>query len=225
VRDEPIAPKGPRAAGRSPGPLAAPYARRVPLLRRTPAAADPDEAATDEIDVTDPRYTPGKGQPTPKRSDARQARRKPVPKTRKEAEKLRRERNREQRRTMRQALASGDERNLPARDRGPARRLARDIVDSRFTLGQYALVAILVLFLLTNTPNRVFGLVSRLLLLLATGVVMAQGWQIAKIAEGRVREQYGADAARGIKSYVFWRSLSARRLRRPPPKVKRGDPV
>ena len=29
------------------------------------------------------------------------------------------------------ALKAGDERNLPARDRGPVRRYARDVVDSR----------------------------------------------------------------------------------------------
>ena len=33
---------------------------------------------------------------------------------------------------QREALANGDERYLPARDKGPVRRFVRDYVDSRF---------------------------------------------------------------------------------------------
>ena len=34
---------------------------------------------------------------------------------------------------MRQAMKTGDEKYLPARDRGPVRRFIRDFVDSRFS--------------------------------------------------------------------------------------------
>src|SRR3954470_19891879 len=78
----------------------------------------------------------GKGRPTPKRSDARKQRGTATPTNRKEAAKLRREKLREQRLAQRQALVTGDERNLPPRDTGPGKRLARDYVDSRFTFGQ-----------------------------------------------------------------------------------------
>jgi hypothetical protein len=198
---------------------------RVPLLRRTPTAvADPDEAATAEP-VVDPHHTPGKGRPTPKRKEARQSRRHPVPRNRRDAEKVRRERAREQRRLARQALLTGDERNLPARDRGPARRLARDVVDSRFSVGQFALGMILVLFLLSTAPNVILGIVVRLALLVVTAVVLAQAYMISKVAQQRVEADYGVGAARGVRSYVFWRALTARRMRRPPPKVQRGATV
>src|SRR3954463_8855884 len=78
----------------------------------------------------------GKGRPTPKRRDAQKRRRGPVPTNKKEAAAQQRARARESRMLQRQALLSGDERHLPARDAGPAKRLARDVVDSRFTLGQ-----------------------------------------------------------------------------------------
>jgi hypothetical protein len=198
----------------------------VPLLRRTTApVAGPDEASGEVAAPEDPTFTPGKGRPTPKRKEARQTRRQPVPKTRKEAERLRRERNREQRRVQRQALLTGDERNLPARDRGPARRLARDMVDSRFTLGQFALIMILVLFVLSTTPNVVVGLIVRLLLLVLTVATIGQGWLTAREVRRRVESEHGLAAARGVQGYAFWRSLSARRMRRPPPQVKRGDTV
>ena len=49
---------------------------------------------------------------------------------------------------QRQALASGDERYLPARDKGPVRRFARDFVDSRFNIAEYFLpMAVIILVL------------------------------------------------------------------------------
>lgn len=200
-----------------------PYARRVPLLRRTnsqQAATATD--ATAEVDESQPK---GKGRPTPKRSEARKARRQPVPRTRKEAEKLRRDRTREQRRQQRQALMTGDERHLPPRDAGPARRLARDFVDSRFALGQFALVLILVLFLLSASGNALLGLIVRVGLLIVALIFVAQGWWLGRQAQRKVIEVHGAEAARGIPSYVFMRAMSARRMRRPPPQVKRGAKV
>lgn len=197
----------------------------MPLLRRAPAAATaPDESAAPPSDGS-AAATTGKGRPTPKRKEARQARRQPVARTRKEADRLRRDRTREQRRLQRQALLTGDERHLPARDRGPARRLARDIVDSRFTVGQFALVLILVLFILSTTPNLLVGLIVRLALLVLTVVTLAQGWLLAREVRRRVEAEHGTAAARGVASYAFWRALSARRMRRPPPRVKRGDTV
>src|SRR5947209_19126917 len=97
----------------------------------------------------------GKGRPTPKRRDAQKRRRGPVPANKKEAAAQRREKARESRQLQRQALLSGDERHLPARDAGPAKRLARDVVDSRFTLGQIFFGLILVVLAASLTiPAR-----------------------------------------------------------------------
>ena len=83
--------------------------------------------------------TVGKGRPTPKRRDAQKRRQAVVPKDRKEAAKLWRERVREQRMQQRQALLTGDERHLPPRDQGPAKRLARDIEDTLEPNGKWTL--------------------------------------------------------------------------------------
>lgn len=196
----------------------------VPLLRRTPPVTE--EPAAPETDAADPRQQ-GKGRPTPKRRDAQKNRRTAVPRDRKQAEQLRRERMREQRKLTRQALLTGDERHLPARDQGPARRLARDMVDSRFTLGQFALVGIVVLFVLQTVAAKytVVALITQFALLLAAIAVGAQAWVIGTSVQKRVTQQYGADEARGIRTYAMMRVLSARRMRRPPPRVKRGDTV
>jgi len=208
------------------GPPAETYPRRVPLLRRTPASTADTSEPGEEVEQSRPPQ--GKGRPTPKRRDAQKNRRRPIPRDRKEAERLRRERLREQRRLARQALVTGDERHLPARDQGPGRRLARDLVDSRFSLGQYALVLILVLFVLNvGVGNRHPGVALALqtALLVAAILVFGQAWMMAGAAQKRVQQQYGVEAARGIRSYALMRALSARRMRRPPPKVNRGAKV
>jgi hypothetical protein len=191
------------------------------ILGRRPAGP----ATSEETEVDAAVEPTGKGRPTPKRSEARKARRNVTPRTRKEAAALQREKGREQRRLARQALVTGDERNLPARDAGPERRLARDTVDSRFTLGQIFFAVIFVAFGLSLVQNPAIRTIANLAALLAlTGMVIdsARNGRRAKLA---VIEKYGAAEARGISSYAFMRSFLPRRFRRPPPKISRGDPV
>src|SRR5438270_11909277 len=95
----------------------------------------------------------GKGRPRPKRRDAQKRRRQAIPGNPKEAAKVRREQAREIRAQQRKALQTGDEKHLPARDAGPAKRLARDLVDSRFTVGQVFFGLILVVLVSSFVVN------------------------------------------------------------------------
>src|SRR5947208_3164032 len=108
----------------------------------------------------------GKGRPTPKRRDAQKRRRTAAPTNRKEAAKIRRERAREARVQQRQALQSGDERHLPPRDAGPAKRLARDYVDARFTLGQIFFIVVLAIIPVSAVRNRTLVAAANLTMLL-----------------------------------------------------------
>ncbi|HWB66365.1 MAG TPA: DUF3043 domain-containing protein, partial [Mycobacteriales bacterium] len=151
--------------------------------RLTPPDPAPDE--------TEPAPT-GKGRPTPKRSEARKRRRTPAPKTRKEAAAQQRERNRDVRRKQREALLTGDERNLPPRDAGPEKRLARDFVDSRFTLGQIFFALILVTLVLTFIP--VAAAVGSPLALLFLIVIFGDAIRNGRKARDAVTAKYGAGA-------------------------------
>jgi hypothetical protein len=182
-------------------------------------------AATADIAEDDPAAAApaGKGRPTPKRSEARKARRQATPKNRKEAAALQRERGRADRRAARQALLTGDERHLPARDAGPERRLARDIVDSRFTYGQIFFGLIAVVFLLSLTPNTAVKAFANIGALTSLTVMVIDGARNGRRAKQAVLAKFGDKTeARGISSYAFMRALLPRRFRRPPPKVKRG---
>jgi hypothetical protein len=187
--------------------------------------ATPAEAPAPE--PVEPPPPAGKGRPTPKRVDARTARRNAAPSNSRDAAAQQRERSREARMRARQALISGDERYLPPRDAGPERRMARDVVDSRFTVGQYFMIVIFVAFVGGGViANRTVNVVSNYAGLLALTIIVIDCARAGRAAKRAVGEMYGAASVRGISSYAFMRAMLPRRFRRPPPKVKRGgDPV
>jgi hypothetical protein len=168
----------------------------------------------------------GKGRPTPKRSEARKARRiAGAPKTRKEASAAMRTRNREERQRQRAALVTGDERNLPARDAGPAKRLARDIVDSHFTYGQVFFGMIFLVLALSLVPSALAHLIANVAVLAALVVMILDGRRHARAAKVAVIARYGLQESAGITSYAFLRAMLPRRMRRPPAVVRRGGQI
>ena len=123
----------------------------------TPQEADARRRAR----TIDPRSP--KGRPTPSRREAEAARKQQlkIPKDPKEAKKAARERDREERAASRAAMMAGDERYLPARDKGPGRAFTRDFVDSRFTLAEYFIfiaIGVLVLGFIRNPVDPVVRL-------------------------------------------------------------------
>jgi hypothetical protein len=177
--------------------------------------------------VEAPTAPTGKGRPTPKRATARKARRNVTPKTRKEAATMQRERGRAERKLARQALISGDERHLPARDAGPAKRLARDSVDSHFTIGQILFPLIFVVFILgiATSKMHVIADITNGLAFLSLAVMTLDCARSGRRAKLAVIAKFGPDEVRGIATYAFTRSLLPRRFRRPPPRVARGAQI
>jgi Protein of unknown function (DUF3043) len=178
-----------------------------------------------EAPATDEGKPGGKGRPTPKRDEVRKKRRAATPTNRKEAAALRRQRLREQRMTQRQALITGDERHLPARDAGPAKRLARDVVDSRFTIGQVFFGLVLAVLFLSFIQNRTLQAVMNVVMLLLLVGVAVDAMRVGRKARRAVEEKYGAKDATGVTGYATIRALQPRRLRRPPARVSRKSPT
>jgi hypothetical protein len=190
--------------------------------RRDSAPADTVEA--EPVETLAPT---GKGRPTPTRADARQARRNASPANRKDSAALRRDQGRDARSKARAALLGGDERDLPPRDAGPERKLARDVVDSRFTLGQFFMIVIAAVFVFGTLATSAFKNANvqagvNLASLLAFTLIIADCARCGRLAKKGVTERFGAGQARGISSYAFLRAMQPRRFRRPPPKVGRG---
>ncbi len=138
---------------------------------------------------------------------------------------MQRDKRREERRVARQALLTGDERHLPPRDAGPEKRLARDVVDSRFTYGQVFFGLIIVVFLLSIIPNTQIKDIANYVALFSLTLMVIDGVLNGRRARTAVTEQFGPGATRGISSYAFMRALLPRRFRRPPPRMKHGKPL
>ncbi|MES4889873.1 DUF3043 domain-containing protein [Streptomyces sp. NPDC096012] len=166
-----------------------------------------------------------KGRPTPKRSEAQSQRRSVAhtPTNRKEASKRQREDRREALARQRAALASGDERYLPARDKGPVRKFARAWVDSRFNVAEFFLpLAVVILVLSVVRVPSIQSIALLLWLIVIVLIVLdsaVSGFRLRK----RLKERFPDQNTRGAVAYALMRSLQMRRLRLPKPQVKRGE--
>jgi len=206
------------------------YPGPVKLFRRTTTV---DSAASAQPEVA--AALVGKGRPTPKRRDAEARKRGPAPPpptTQREAYKRSKITGgtKSDRRTAaaerRERMMSGDDRYVLPRDRGPARALARDVVDSRRNLiGLFMPLALLVVLSFFAAP-RIQSAVS--LAMFAMIIVMAvEGVFLARLVSGRVHERFPDEPAGAGKLgwYAFVRASQLRRLRAPRPRVRPGDAV
>ena len=191
----------------------------------------------DPIEVV-PGKAGGKGRPTPSRAAAEAARRRPlVPGDRREAARGERERVRGERARARAGAAAGDERYLGVRDRGPVRRLVRDVVDARHNIGENVLLVAVVAFfgqLIGSTLSRgnpglgtSIALGSTALLYSLVVLIVVDSFVLRRKVRRAVAQRFGADAPgaeRGLGFYTITRSLQLRRSRVPGPGVARRQP-
>lgn len=202
---------------------------------RTSQQAATAQATAKAAGATTPKAT-GKGRPTPSRREAEARNRHPVvgagtrqlrpdatKEERKAARRARKEAMATDRTRMREAMLTGDEKGLPARDAGPHRRFARDLVDSRRNVGEYLLPGTLVVLVLSMV--RIPGLLWLPYLMLYAVVlwVIVDTYRLRRRVVRLVTEKYGADKARGIGTYAMMRAVQLRATRMPRAQVKRGS--
>jgi hypothetical protein len=199
-----------------------------------------DDAASREAAATAP-----KGRPTPKRSQAARKRGPvaPAPMTAAEARRRRKELggpklNKEERKaeklTRRAAMAdrrekmmAGDDAYLLPRDKGPVRKLARDVVDARRNvLGLFMPAALGLVFVMMSVPPSLQGLLSPAMLALV--LIMAIdglliGRRVNKIVDAKFPDNVESGWKLGF--YAASRASQLRRMRAPRPQVNRGDKI
>lgn len=166
-----------------------------------------------------------KGRPTPKRSEAQAQRRNQAssPADRKQAAKRAREARRADLAKQREALSSGDERYLPARDKGPVRRFARDYVDSRFAVAEFFLPLAVLILVLSMMPSAQIKNISLLLWLGVIVMIVIDSVGLAIRLKRQLRSRFPDEKLRGAVPYALMRTLQMRRLRLPKAQVKRGE--
>ncbi|MEU4089080.1 DUF3043 domain-containing protein [Streptomyces aureus] len=204
-------------------------AHHVPLGFVFRSRAKEEKAPADKAPVTDSKVTRDpqapKGRPTPKRSEAQTQRRSvaSTPTTRKEAAKRQRDDRRTAMERQRQALASGDERYLPARDKGKVRRFARDYVDSRFCVAELFLPLAVIILMLSVVPSAILKNVALLLWLVIIVMIVVDMVVIAIRLRKQLTARFPDENTKGAVRYALMRTLQMRRLRLPKPQVKRGE--
>ncbi len=212
------------------------------FLRRnsTESTDATEEAPVEEESSGNRAHTPGKGRPTPKRREAEGRRRGPVPpppRTTREA--IRRSRgNKEERKELqakrreirlaqRERMMAGEDKYLPARDRGPVKAYVRDAIDSkRNLLGLFMPLAIVV-FIALLAPNANLQRYATLLCLVMLLAMIMEGVLNGRRLAKAARAKFPKENIRGfgIGWYAFIRASQIRKLRIPKPRVKPGDKV
>jgi hypothetical protein len=186
-------------------------------------------APTAKVTAAEPQQTRDpqapKGRPTPKRSDAQSQRRtlSKAPANRKEAAKRQREARRSDMARQREALASGDERYLPARDKGPVRRFARDYVDSRWSVAEFFLPVAVIILVLSMMPSLQLKNISLLLWLFVIVMIVLDSIGLGFRLKRDIRARFPDDPKRGAVAYALMRTLQLRKMRLPKPQVARGE--
>jgi Protein of unknown function (DUF3043) len=164
----------------------------------------------------------GKGRPTPKRSEAERGRRRAVtaPRDRKEAVREARKRSRADRGRQMEALKAGDERALPNRDRGPVRKYARDMVDSRRSVAEFFLPLAVLILLLTSFGTASMKLFGGTLWLALVVLVVLDSFVLAYRLRRGLQRSLPAEPHKGATPYALMRSMQIRRFRLPPPRMR-----
>jgi hypothetical protein len=189
-----------------------------------------DTVAKTTPNATDPGYelnqdsVTGKGHATPTRREKEAARKRPlVSNDRAAARRDARTQMQIQREKARVGMANGDEKFLPARDRGPQKRYVRDYVDARFSVGELLIPLMFAVIILTFFPQpevKVIGIVS---LWAFFGIAVVDVVVLGFLVTRKLTAKFGADRVERVRWYAAMRALQLRMMRLPKPQVKRGQ--
>lgn len=169
-----------------------------------------------------------KGRPTPKRSVVEAKRRQPITGSRAPAAprtKEDRAKTRNARAGRYEAMKRGEAWALNARDRGPARALARDFVDSKRRASEYYMYVLVVLLAAVFLRSKAAQEIISPLVLVLILVIVADAMLIRRSLRRLVAERLPGESTRGLTMYAVMRALQIRRFRVPAPRVGPGGKI
>jgi Protein of unknown function (DUF3043) len=194
----------------------------------SPGAQSPDGPA--EAKQPRSQAEAAKGRPTPKRSVAERNRRQPItgsgsrsrapaaPRTPEEKARARGDRARKY-----EAMKQGEAWALNPRDRGPAKALARDYIDSKRRVSEYYMYILVVLLAAVFLRNKTEQQYISPLVLVLVVVILLDAQIIRRSLRKLVAERLPGESTRGLTIYAVMRALQIRRFRMPAPRVRPGD--
>lgn len=193
----------------------------APSRRLIPKAAAPEPASVPAAEDANPQDRPGagkKGVPTP---------------TRKAAEAARMERlhprldSKAARKKAREARRIAQDQAWQKAESSPERALLRDFVDSRWTLVEFMLPAMLVFLALTMlSAYPMFIVIAPYVTVLLWAFLILNIVNVALLWRSFKRElaeRVPKASYRGLLMYLVNRAMMIRRFRQPRPRIARGD--
>ena len=194
-----------------------------PSFRKSTSA---DSVPTTDAPAEDPRAP--KGRATPSRKEAEAARKQGLRassrgRSTKEGKQAARSAEREARARQRAGMMMGDERYMPARDRGANKRFVRDFVDARITVAEYFIFIAIAVLLLGFIQNPALQSFVSLAFFAVTALIVIDTTILLIQLNSRAKKAFPEKSERrGLMLYAVMRALQLRRLRLPPPMVTRG---
>ena len=127
----------------------------------------------------------------------------------------------------RERMMAGDDDYLLPRDKGPVRRFARDIVDSRriSVLGLFMPAALGLIFIMLGVPQVQYYISPAMLVLMA--IMIVDGLLLGRKVNRLVDEKFpdNTESSWKLGFYAASRASQLRRMRAPRPQVNRGEKV
>jgi hypothetical protein len=188
------------------------------VFRRTKSEPEESTAAV-------PVKEGGKGRPTPTRKEAEALARAKAraPRSKKELAERQRQLRTEDSRKIRAAMKTGDERYLPARDRGPVRRFIRDYVDVRFSLVEMLIPLLVVTMVLGYSGNPALMAASTYVMLATFLFVVIDMILLRFRLRRELVRRFPEESFSGTTFYAITRSLQMKFMRMPKAQVKIGQ--
>ena len=167
----------------------------------------------------------GKGRPTPTRKEAEAAAkaRAKVPRTRKEQAAAQRLARSQSSSKMREAMKTGDERYLPARDRGPVKRFIRDYVDSRFSFVELMIPVLLVTTVMAWSGNATVASYGNAILFGMLLLIVVDMVRLRFKLRREITTRFPGEPTKGTTYYAVMRSLQMKFMRLPKSQVRIGQ--
>jgi hypothetical protein len=205
------------------------YPSQVPTLFSRKSAEVITTTEPEAVEDTAARAknsTPSKrelGVATPKRTGTPRRPGAPAPVTKADKAEARRAAATERGR-QRTAMMNGEEWALMQRDKGPERKLVRDVVDARRNLAEYGMYAVIafVIMSMVSAKNPSAALVLEMLLLLMVAFVIVDSFFLSRRIKKIVSAKMPKANLRGLSRYGIARSMQFRKMRIPNPQVERG---
>jgi hypothetical protein len=189
-----------------------PFEEDTPVFRRKTA-----QAPTPSVPVKEG----GKGRPTPTRAEAQAAAkaRAKGPQDKKAAARLQRERRSQAAAKTREGMRTGDDRYLPARDKGPVRRFVRDYVDARLCMAELLLPLLLVIMVSQAFARAVSNGLWTATIVLVTLDTLLLVFRLRR----ELARRFAGQVTKGAVGYGILRSMQLRFIRMPKTQVKLGS--